>query len=248
MIEISEIYSAPQGEGKYLGRQALFVRVRRCPLSCTWCDTKYTWDENDPGYAKYVSYTPHELVGEMVDRVYTEGHDWAPMSVVFTGGEPLIYQRELPLVIDLFRKEFKRVPIEVETSGIIAPAPAMSMRCHFNVSQKLSSAGNERVPQDKLLNPANTRLFATTTATFKVVVAEADSGAEVAAYLTWLREVTQSIVPWRSLRQRVYLMPEGTSEEHISRRQGRVIKLAQKLGVCVTTRMHVTAFDSMRRR
>ena len=167
MIEISELYHAPQGEGKYLGQQALFVRVRRCPLSCDWCDTKYTWDKNDPGYAEFKSYTASDLAGAMLDWVYNKGNDWAPMSVVFTGGEPMIYQRELVEVIDLFRREIT-VPIEVETSGIIAPTIAMATRCHFNVSHKLPAAGNKRVPQHKLLNPEITRLFAQTPGTFTI--------------------------------------------------------------------------------
>lgn len=245
MIEVSEIYHAPQGEGKYLGRQALFVRVRRCPLACDWCDTRYTWDKNDPGYAEFASYTPSDLVGEMIEQAYR--YNWAPMSVVFTGGEPMIYQRELVEVIDLFRKEFRVLPVEVETSGIIAPTPEMIARCHFNVSQKLPSAGNKCVPLDKLLNPEITRLFAITPATFKVVVANEDGDRALESYLTWLREVTRPVVHWNALRQRVYLMPEGTTEERISLCQGRIIQLAQEHGVCVTTRMQVIAFDNRRR-
>ncbi len=246
MIEISEIYPALQGEGPNLGRQALFVRVHRCPLSCDWCDTKFTWDKNDPGYADFDSVTAPELARAMLGAAQAlTPHE--PMSVVFTGGEPMIYQKWLPEVIDLFRAEY-RVPIEVETSGIIKPTLAMTTRCHFNVSQKLPSAGNQKVSVDKLFNVENTRLFAMGSSSFKVVVAPVDEDFGVPMYVAWLRKATEGVIPWHQLRTRVYLMPEGTTEEHISDRQGKIMKLAQQLGVCATTRMHVTAFDNARRR
>ncbi|MGH3922689.1 MAG: 7-carboxy-7-deazaguanine synthase QueE, partial [Pseudonocardiaceae bacterium] len=33
-----------QGEGPSVGQQALFIRLSSCNLSCSWCDTPYTWD------------------------------------------------------------------------------------------------------------------------------------------------------------------------------------------------------------
>lgn len=250
MIEISEIYSAPQGEGPFLGRQMLFVRVNKCPLSCNWCDTRFTWDKSHPDYGKgVIAYKPDELAGEMLDRSYFDAKqneiEWAPMAVSFTGGEPMVYQRDLPLVIDLFRREFK-VPIEVETSGIIMPSHEMIMRCHFIVSQKLLSSGNKDIAQDKLFNKEITRVFALQGASFKVVVAPEDEEQAVPQYISWLRKVTKGTVPWNTLRTRIFLMPEGVTAKRIAERQGPVIELAQKLGVCATTRMHITAWNDER--
>jgi len=245
VIEISELFLAPQGEGRYMGRQALFVRVNRCNLSCDWCDSHFTWDRNHPDYGKGVkSYTPSELAGEMVREAFGLVA-WSPMAVVFTGGEPMIYQQELPEVIDWFRKDFK-VPIEVETAGTIVPSSAMLRRCHFNVSPKLASAGNERVPRPMLWNSEATKAYALVhTNIFKLVVG-VDDERSLKQYLEWLHHVTLGFVPWHRMRERIYLMPEGVTAERIAERQGPIIKLAQKYGVCATTRMHITAWNDKR--
>lgn len=255
-LEISEIFNAPQGEGPNMGRQSLFVRVHRCPLACAWCDTRYTWDKSDPDYDKFESLSPQELVWHM-KSVSREMSEWPPMAVVFTGGEPMIYQRQIVEVVYGYRRatqsrldaSIHAIPFEVETSGVIAPTSDMLMLCHFNVSQKLPSSGNENVPLDKLLNVEATKRFAGIPGnTFKVVVAEADGEIAVPSYLSWLKEATEEVVSWRSLRERVYLMPEGTTAERVAERQAAVIDLAQQYGVCATTRMQVIAHDNERGR
>src|SRR5262245_52198924 len=44
-LVVSEVFGPTwQGEGPSIGRRCGFVRLGRCNLACTWCDTPYTWD------------------------------------------------------------------------------------------------------------------------------------------------------------------------------------------------------------
>ncbi len=241
MIEISEIYQAPQGEGRFIGRQSLFVRVHECPLTCSWCDSKFTWDKKDPEYDKYESYSASGLAQKILDEPV------GAMAIIFTGGEPMLYQRELPEVIDLVRAKYD-VPIEIETSGIFTPSFDMVKRCHFNVSHKLPGAGNEKIPLDRLWNREAVHKYLWWDSDFKVVVSEADTDDSVAIYIAWLHELAlEDDLSWgKNVQKRIYLMPEGRSAHEIAKRQGRIINLANEYGVCVTTRMHITADNDKR--
>ena len=44
-LPVSEIFYSIQGEGKWIGTPAVFVRFCFCNLGCDWCDSDYTWDK-----------------------------------------------------------------------------------------------------------------------------------------------------------------------------------------------------------
>jgi len=74
MLEIIEIFSSLQGEGPFMGRPALFIRLAGClkPF-CSWCDSRHAL-----GRGKAVASA--ELLAELAPH---------PKSlVVITGGEP----------------------------------------------------------------------------------------------------------------------------------------------------------------
>jgi len=98
-LKVNEIFKSIQGESWFAGLPCVFVRLTGCNLRCTYCDTKYAYEEGE------------ELsVEEVVDKVGSYG---CPM-VDITGGEPLL-QDETPELASSLLEKAKTVL--VETNG-----------------------------------------------------------------------------------------------------------------------------------
>ena len=99
-LPLMEQFYSLQGEGRYSGRPAVFIRLAGCDVGCTWCDVKESWDEND-----------HPLVSlqKIVDDVLVTGCNF----VVITGGEPTLY--DLSKLTSLLKDN--NIEIAIETSG-----------------------------------------------------------------------------------------------------------------------------------
>ena len=97
---VMEVFPTLQGEGRYTGSPAYFIRIAGCDVGCSWCDVKESWPAGDH---------PHLKIDELVLGAKNSG---LPMVVV-TGGEPCMYNLE-PLTTAL-RKE--GLLIHLETSG-----------------------------------------------------------------------------------------------------------------------------------
>lgn len=96
-----EIYKSIQGESSFAGQPCIFVRLAGCNLRCSWCDSEYTFTG---GY----KLSEDEVVAEIAKL--------APVKLVeFTGGEPLLQERELvPLMKRLLGGGYE---LMIETSG-----------------------------------------------------------------------------------------------------------------------------------
>ena len=96
-----ELYKSVQGESSFAGLPCIFVRLAGCNLRCNWCDSEYTFKG---GYKQSI-----EEVDAAVEAL-------RPVKLVeFTGGEPMLQERELvPLMKALLDKNYTLL---IETSG-----------------------------------------------------------------------------------------------------------------------------------
>ena len=215
-----------QGEGPSCGTPALFIRLSRCNLTCSWCDTKYTWDWSQFDSRKE---STQRTVADLLAWVLGADVD----LVVITGGEPLIQQKKLiPLVQGLLAAG-KRV--EFETNGTIASDRELLVDgIGFNVSPKLANSG---VEESKRIVPDALKAFAASgRAAFKFVartVAELDEiGALVEQY---------GLDP-------VWVMPEGTTPEGLIETTRMLADAVAARRWHFTPRLHVLAFADARGR
>ena len=114
---ISEIFHSIQGEGNYAGANALFVRFQFCNLTCSWCDTRYTWNDKSGRFQVMDALTLKKTITD-----HTANH------VIFTGGEPLLH----PLG-DLVSEGKK---YHVETNGTIIPTEPLRLKIGNTVIQR----------------------------------------------------------------------------------------------------------------
>ena len=196
-LPVSEVFGPVwQGEGPHAGRLCSFVRLGLCNLSCTWCDTPYTWDRTR--FDVDVECPPRTAMW-IADQLSHHDTD----MVVLSGGEPLMHQRSEVLqdLIDTSDAEW-----HVETNGTIAPTEWFSNAVtHFTVSPKLDQGD----PEKKRLKPKALAVFADLAdqgrCSWKVVCATPHD-VHVAADLFRQYEVPPA-ARW--------VMPEGTTPQAV---------------------------------
>ena len=70
---IVEIFESLQGEGYNTGMPAIFIRLGKCNLACSWCDTDYL---------RFEMMSLHEILGRLKNH--------RARNIIITGGEPTI--------------------------------------------------------------------------------------------------------------------------------------------------------------
>jgi 7-carboxy-7-deazaguanine synthase len=126
---VSELFYSIQGESTRAGLPCAFVRLCVCNLRCSYCDSRYTWEEEG-----------RVMTAEQVCAWLA---DFPGVMVEITGGEPLLQEAVYPLLHRLTADgrevlletggslSIERVPVEV---GIIldvkTPDSGMSEQNH----------------------------------------------------------------------------------------------------------------------
>ena len=141
-----EVFASIQGEGRFVGEPQTFVRLRGCPLRCTYCDTPHSWRVRSGDRAEIAAIAPREepswaspfevacWVGEV------EGP--SPRAVSLTGGEPLEWA---DFVLELAGMLGRR-PLRLETAGVHLEALERVREVVDHVSLDLKLAGDQRPP------------------------------------------------------------------------------------------------------
>ncbi len=229
-----EIFASLQGEGPSMGMPVAFVRLSRCNLACTWCDTAYTWrfeGDNRPHRdgvafdrkANQVTLSPEETAARIAALGQTR--------LVITGGEPLLQAPALAAMLG----HLPDMTVEIETNGTVAPPARLDVRVdQYNISPKLAHSGN---PADLALIPERLDAWATEPRAFlKFVIATPVDVDEVLALHA----------RYRFRPERVFLMAEGTDSAALRGRQAWLSELCLRHGFRMSDRMHIHLYGDTR--
>ena len=100
-MKINEIFYSIQGEGKWTGLPNIFIRTTGCNLRCSYCDTKYAYDDG---------------AEKTIEEIMKEVKKYNFKKICITGGEPLIQKKIIKLIDKLVKDKYK---ICLETNGSI---------------------------------------------------------------------------------------------------------------------------------
>lgn len=226
-MAVAELFGPTfQGEGPSCGQVSAFLRLSRCNLDCSWCDTPYTWDTERFDLRAETTWME---VAAVADRLLAIP---APIVVV-SGGEPLIHHRVLLELLPVLRAAGRRV--EVATNGTLTPSPELvALVDHFEVSPKLASSG---VAERRRIVPDALRTFAGSgVAVFKFV---AESPADL--------EEVDALGPLLGTAP-IWISPQGVTEEDVSTVMRRLAQPVLERGWNLSGRLHTVLWGAERGR
>lgn len=112
-FKVSEIFLSLQGEARNTGKPVIFIRLYGCAQKCVFCDSMYTWKEQEPSLLKTPDYrlmTAMEILEE-VKKV-----DSYCKYICLTGGDPdLLSDSEFEELVSVF--DGLDYEISIESSG-----------------------------------------------------------------------------------------------------------------------------------
>ena len=267
-----EIFASLQGEGPSAGMPVAFIRLSRCNLACTWCDTAYTWrfeGDNRPhrdgvAYdrrANQVKLTP----AEAAERIAATGQK----RLVITGGEPLMQGGALAETLDhldalvsprpstppeaSLRMNCPRAAGDLSQSGKGSRLRGSSLvvEVETNGTTKAPPALDARIDQynvsPKLAHSGNPADLALIPERLEAYAADERAFFKfVIAEPGDLDEVLGLVEAHSLPADRVFLMAEGTSSEALRARQVWLSALALRHGFRMSDRLHIHLYGDTR--
>lgn len=214
---LQEVFSSVQGEGPWLGRRQIFVRVAHCPLACAYCDTPMTtpsgafYLEQSPGTQQWHNLenpaSPETVFERLLPLLAASRHH----SLSLTGGEPLLYPGFAARLFQLCQSYGLKTLLE--TSGIQPEALKRVLPVTDLVSMDIKLQSSTEHPTPWKLHQAFAEVALSRPEAqliFKIVVNETTQPKELRAF--------QDRFPYPDVP--VYLQPQMSLTEPLRPRIG----------------------------
>jgi len=168
-LYVTSMFFTLQGEGPFSGMPALFIRLGKCNLTCSFCDTFF--DDGDWMTFTQIESKIHDTIcGYFNNEKGIAAPDWAlnktrigktypNIVLVMTGGEPLL-QENISKFMEYQQKMYFKA-VQVESNGIpdtVVPA-GVTLVCSPKCSEKDGKAVKYLTPSAHLLHRADCLKF-----------------------------------------------------------------------------------------
>ena len=107
---VNEIFYSIQGESMFSGRPCIFIRLTGCNLRCSYCDTRYAYEDGE-----------NMEISELLNRIAV----YQCPLIEITGGEPLLQNETPRLIHELLANRYE---VMLETNGSLDISP-IDKRC-----------------------------------------------------------------------------------------------------------------------
>jgi 7-carboxy-7-deazaguanine synthase len=225
-VKIAEVFYSIQGEGVLVGVPSVFIRTSGCNLRCTWCDTPYT------------SWSPE---GEdlSIEQIAGTVAGFRAKHVVITGGEPMIAS-EMVRLTRILREA--RCHVTIETAGTVYASVTCDL---MSVSPKLSNSipyeregGRWAAQHDRLRYQPEVLKRLTREYSYQLKFVVTSPGD-----LDEINEIRDNL---SAERERIILMPEGTSRELLWERGQWIAEVCKTNGYRYSPRLHIDLWGDRR--
>jgi len=151
---VTSLFFTLQGEGPYRGEPAFFIRLAKCNLACSFCDTAF--EQGDWCHFDALFTEIDQLIYKFFEQKGLPVPVWASatpkkMVLVVTGGEPSL-QNNLSAFLHLATEKFALTQIESNGTSVLPNFPAKTT---LVVSPKAYEKNGLAV---RYLKPANAML------------------------------------------------------------------------------------------
>lgn len=233
-----KIFYTVEGEGEYIGKPSVFMRLAMCNLTCNaWAS-----DDSPNGCDSFVSWSvknkmTFEEMFQMMEANNYINHLQNGAILKLTGGEPIIQQKQLLKFIAAFVERYNFTPIiDFETNATLMPDERWinEFRASFTTSPKLTTNGD---PEEKTYKPEVLKWHREMGSGFKFVVTSDRDIEEI--WKKYVEDEHGIKVPLH----RIWFMPCcGSRKEHIENAQA-VAEYAKALHVNFSPRLQLVIWD-----
>ena len=131
MYKVNEIFLSIDGEGYRTGLPVVFVRLYGCNLNCSYCDTRYSCEQQE-----YKEMSLYDILAQVLS--------YGVPRVTLTGGEPLIHPGVKDLITSLVAND---IEVNIETNGAVDLDEFIEFKYNskvvFTMDYKCKSSGME---------------------------------------------------------------------------------------------------------